>query len=65
MARIFGISFTGLGIAFTIHVLWGLAAHAGSSEPYPILIQTLIVLFAFGAPIIALPIAIYSDLQRS
>ncbi len=54
----FAISGVGLVIAFAIYMAYGLFLHDGSPGPYPILVQGFVGLFAFGVPLLALPVGI-------
>ena len=64
MGTFLGISGIGLLIAFVIHAIYGSTLPAGWSDPYPIIVQIAVGVFALGAPIVALPISIFSDAQR-
>ena len=49
----FAIGIVGIVIAFFIHAFYGLTLH-DSSGPYPLIVQALIGIAAFGVPVLTI-----------
>ena len=56
------MSAAGLVIAFMIHVAYGVTLPDGSAGPYPLAVQLLVGIFAFGVPVLGPPMHFISTI---